>query len=210
MYRIIQNDKTIAFCNNPHYVKLKKETNTWVESSAYEAQAIVINGKFYNLTNHNLIADAPTVSVQKTNNDEFLFSLNNDIALIAERTNVLFTILAESGYIDSALIAKHFNFFHDWHPLINYAYGSICKNGNKLYRCISPHISQEGLLPESIPQYWLQIVDLNEEWPDWCFPCNKQNLYPLKAKVYHNNKYWQSIVDNNIWEPGINGWEEVT
>lgn len=210
MYRIIQNGKTIAFCNNPHYVKLKKETNTWVESSAYEAQAIVINGKFYNLTNHNLITDAPIVSVQKTNNDEFLFSLNNDIALIAERTNALFTILAESGYIDSALLAKHFNFFHDWHPLINYAYGSICKNGNKLYRCISPHISQEGLLPESNPQYWLQIVDLDEEWPDWCFPCNKQNLYPLKAKVYHNNKYWQSIVDNNIWEPGINGWEEVT
>lgn len=210
MYRIIQNGKTIAFCNNPHYVKLKKETNTWVESSAYEAQAIVINGKFYNLTNHNLIMDAPTVSVQKTNNDEFLFSLNNDIALIAERTNVLFTILAESGYIDSALLAKHFNFFHDWHPLINYAYGNICKNGNKLYRCISPHISQEGLLPESNSQYWLQIVDLDEEWPDWCFPCNKQNLYPLKAKVYHNNKYWQSIVDNNIWEPGVNGWEEVT
>ena len=42
------------------------------------------------------------------------------------------------------------------------------------------------------------------------FPCNKQNLYPLKAKVYHNNKYWQSIVYNNIWEPSVNGWEEVT
>ena len=188
MYRIIQDNKTIAFCNNPRYVKFKKDSNNWVESSSQDAQAVVINGKFYNLFNYNLIADAPLVSVQKTNNDDFLFSLNNDISLINERTNVIFTILAESGYIDSTLLAKHFNFFHDWHPLINYAYGSICKNGNKLYCCISPHISQEGLLPETNPQYWLQIVDLDEEWPDWCFPCNKQNLYPLKAKVYHNNK----------------------
>lgn len=210
MYNIIQDNKIIAFCNNPHYVKLKKETNTWIESSPQEAQAIVVNGKFYNLLENKVIAGAPTVLVQKIEDDNFLFNLNNEVSLLNERTNVIFTILAESGYIDSALLAKHFNFFHDWHPLINYAYGSICKNGNKLYRCISPHISQEGLLPESNSQYWLQIVDLDEEWPDWCFPCNKQNLYPLKAKVYHNNKYWQSIVDNNIWEPGINGWEEVT
>lgn len=209
MYNIIQDNKIIAFCNNPHYVKLKKETNTWIESSPQEAQAIVVNGKFYNLLENKVVAGAPTVLVQKIEDDNFLFNLNNEVSLLNERTNAIFTILAESGYIDSALLAKHFNFFHDWHPLINYAYGSICKNGNKLYRCISPHISQEGLLPESNPQYWLQIVDLNEEWPDWCFPCNKQNLYPLKAKVYHNNKYWQSIVNNNIWEPGVNGWEEV-
>lgn len=210
MYNIIQDNKIIAFCNNPHYVKLKKETNTWIESSPQEAQAIVVNGKFYNILENKVVAGAPTVLVQKIEDDNFLFNLNNEISLVNERTNAIFTILAESGYIDSALLAKHFNFFHDWHPLINYAYGSICKNGNKLYRCISPHISQEGLLPETNPQYWLQIVDLDEEWPDWCFPCNKQNLYPLKAKVYHNNKYWQSIVDNNIWEPGVNGWEEVT
>lgn len=210
MYNIIQDNKIIAFCNNPHYVKLKKETNTWIESSPQEAQAIVVNGKFYNILENKVVAGAPTVLVQKIEDDNFLFNLNNEVSLLNERTNVIFTILAESGYIDSALLAKHFNFFHDWHPLINYAYGSICKNGNKLYRCISPHISQEGLLPETNPQYWLQIVDLDEEWPDWCFPCNKQNLYPLKAKVYHNNKYWQSTIDNNIWEPGVNGWEEVT
>jgi hypothetical protein len=28
-------------------------------------------------------------------------------------------------------------------------------------------------------------------------------------KVRHNNKVWISIIDNNVWEPGVYGWEEV-
>ena len=31
-----------------------------------------------------------------------------------------------------------------------------------------------------------------------------------KLVVYeHNDKIWVSIVDNNVWEPGVYGWEEV-
>lgn len=28
-------------------------------------------------------------------------------------------------------------------------------------------------------------------------------------KVMHNGKTWQSTTDNNVWEPGVYGWEEV-
>lgn len=28
-------------------------------------------------------------------------------------------------------------------------------------------------------------------------------------KVTHNGKTWQSTTDNNVWEPGVYGWEEV-
>ena len=28
-------------------------------------------------------------------------------------------------------------------------------------------------------------------------------------KVFYNNKNWVSIVDNNVWEPGVYGWEEI-
>lgn len=28
-------------------------------------------------------------------------------------------------------------------------------------------------------------------------------------KVRHNDKVWISIIDNNVWEPGVYGWNEV-
>jgi hypothetical protein len=28
-------------------------------------------------------------------------------------------------------------------------------------------------------------------------------------KVAHNSKIWESIVDNNAWEPGVYGWKEI-
>jgi hypothetical protein len=27
--------------------------------------------------------------------------------------------------------------------------------------------------------------------------------------VTHNGSTWVSIVDNNVWEPGVYGWEKV-
>jgi hypothetical protein len=35
------------------------------------------------------------------------------------------------------------------------------------------------------------------------------NPYMTGDKVSHNDKIWVSIVDNNVWEPGAYGWDEV-
>ena len=35
------------------------------------------------------------------------------------------------------------------------------------------------------------------------------NSYAKGDKVTYNGKTWVSEVDNNIWEPGVYGWEEV-
>ena len=35
------------------------------------------------------------------------------------------------------------------------------------------------------------------------------NPYAKGDKVTHNGKTWQSTTDNNVWEPGVYGWEEV-
>ena len=28
-------------------------------------------------------------------------------------------------------------------------------------------------------------------------------------KVRHNEKVWVSTIDNNVWEPGVYGWDEI-
>lgn len=36
------------------------------------------------------------------------------------------------------------------------------------------------------------------------------NPYMKGDKVKHNEKTWISDYDNNVWEPGVFGWTEVT
>jgi hypothetical protein len=28
-------------------------------------------------------------------------------------------------------------------------------------------------------------------------------------KVLHNEETWVSIIDNNVWEPGVYGWDKL-
>ena len=48
------------------------------------------------------------------------------------------------------------------------------------------------------------------EWPEWIQPVGAQDAYNTGAQVSHNNLHWISIADNNVWEPGVYGWNEVT
>jgi hypothetical protein len=44
--------------------------------------------------------------------------------------------------------------------------------------------------------------------PSWEQP-DSTNAYTLDDKIMHNSKTWVSIINNNVWEPGIYGWEEI-
>ena len=44
--------------------------------------------------------------------------------------------------------------------------------------------------------------------PEWEQP-GSTNPYMIGDKVRHNGKTWVSTIDNNVWEPGVYGWEVV-
>jgi hypothetical protein len=44
----------------------------------------------------------------------------------------------------------------------------------------------------------------------WRQPAGAHDAYPLGALVSHEGKNWESLVDANVWEPGVSGWREVT
>jgi len=33
-------------------------------------------------------------------------------------------------------------------------------------------------------------------------------LYVEGERVFHNGKIWTSLLDNNVWEPGVTGWRD--
>ena len=72
----------------------------------------------------------------------------------------------------------------------------------------SSHTSQESWQPSLIPALW-NLVSV-EEWPEWVQPAGAHDAYAKDDKVLHNGKKWISIVDNNVWEPGVYGWNEFT
>ena len=41
-------------------------------------------------------------------------------------------------------------------------------------------------------------------------PIGAHDAYAKGDKTSHNSKNWVSTVDNNVWEPGVYGWEEAT
>lgn len=79
--------------------------------------------------------------------------------------------------------------------------------GETLYKCVQAHTTQADWTPDVSPALWV-VVSL-EEWPEWVQPTGAQDVYNTGDKVSHNDKHWISIVDNNSWEPGVYGWDEV-
>ena len=96
-----------------------------------------------------------------------------------------------------------------WKEDMAYYMNQRIRYDNILYKCLQDHTSLAGWEPTNAPSLWAKVVieDPNVIY-EWVQPDNA-NPYMTGDKVSHNDKIWVSIVDNNVWEPGVYGWEEV-
>ena len=129
----------------------------------------------------------------------------------AAETNAIaslaFVNLAVKGDLDDATITKYADKFHEWACPAAYASGDIVRYGDKLYRCLQAHTSQESWTPDAAGSLWKEIGDPTADYPEWVQPTGNIDAYPVGAKVSHNGQRWTSSVDNNVWEPGVYGWD---
>jgi hypothetical protein len=98
--------------------------------------------------------------------------------------------------------------FMPWYPSKTYAVGDRVRHGDLLYRCLQAHTAQADWTPSAAVSLWSRIDDPAIEWPEWVQPTGSTDAYALGAKVSHNSKHWVSTTVNNVWEPGVYGWEE--
>lgn len=122
-------------------------------------------------------------------------------------TSIAFVVLAEAGTIDEVTAAEHTSVFSEWEPDVNYAVGNLRRYCEKLYKCIQAHRSQSDWTPDVAVSLWAKAGDPAEEWPEWSQPIGAQDAYMSGDKVTHNGKHWVSNADNNVWEPGVYGWD---
>ena len=98
--------------------------------------------------------------------------------------------------------------FKAWYSGIAYLAGERVRYEGKLYRCEQSHTSQVGWEPPVTPALWTEVAEPGEI-PVWKQPTGAQDAYQTGDKVSHNEKHWISTVDNNVWEPGVYGWNEA-
>jgi hypothetical protein len=49
-----------------------------------------------------------------------------------------------------------------------------------------------------------------DNYPMWVQPLGATDAYALDERVTHNGKDWESDIDNNVWEPGVTQWTELS
>ncbi len=125
----------------------------------------------------------------------------------ASAGNLAFVALAEAGTLDLVTAGEHESLFAEWAWPVSYKTGQIRRFGGALYQCLTAHESQETWPPPDAPSLWVKIANPSEEWPPWAQPIGAMDAYPLGARVRHKGEHWTSAVENNVWEPGVFGWE---
>lgn len=105
--------------------------------------------------------------------------------------------------------AKSAALFPLWEVSKVYQTGERLKYHDELYKVLQPHTSQADWPPDAAVSLYVKISDPAEEWPVWVQPLGATDAYMKGDKVSHNGKHWVSSIDNNVWEPGVYGWEEA-
>jgi len=96
---------------------------------------------------------------------------------------------------------------------VAYKAGDRIRYNGVLYKVLQDHISQGDWLPDSTSSLYAKVLIPDPTVvPEWEQP-DSTNPYSKGDKVLHDGKTWESLVDNNVWEPGATGteslWKEV-
>lgn len=143
---------------------------------------------------------------------EAINEVGNKVDGMVDSTRVLTTaaaISAETFTDEQAL--KVPGLYAEFDPN-GYAYktGMRFRYNDILYKVLQNHTSQTDWNPDNSPSLYAKILIPNPEAGPvaWEQP-ESTNGYSKGDKVTHKEKTWESLVDNNVWEPGTVGTETV-
>lgn len=127
-----------------------------------------------------------------------------------EVSRMLIASQINSLAVDDSTALRMREFYPLWEAGQDYTAGFRLRYGGLLYKVLQAHTSQETWAPDAAPSLFAKVLIPDENViPEWEQP-DSTNAYAKGDKVTHKGKTWVSDVDNNVWEPGIYGWIEVT
>ncbi len=98
---------------------------------------------------------------------------------------------------------------------VSYPKDYYLTHNGKLYKVLQAHTSQADWSPDAAPSLFVEVLpgQGGTGIGEWVQP-DSTNPYMTGDQVTHNGATWESMIDNNVWEPGVQGsealWQEVT
>lgn len=204
MYKIIKDGATVGLTGAPNYIK-KLDNGCYGLCSEQEAQGVAFNGVPYQLADRAEMGGLEAVTVAEVNE----IDVTSDHLAAAQ----VFVEQAEVGSIDDNTALQHKGLFEAWRAGAECAAGSIRQYGEKLYKCLQAHTSQDNWSPDATPALWVEIAAPNE------YREIKDNMLPTEAFALGEigwyqteDNLWKSLIDANTYTPDTYpaGWEQVT
>lgn len=89
-----------------------------------------------------------------------------------------------------------------------FVYGENGVGDPQLYRVLQDHRSQLDWTPDATPSLYKPVGVTQEGYPEWSQPVGASDAYMTGDIVSYNGTLYISTVDNNVWAPGVYGWNE--
>lgn len=100
-------------------------------------------------------------------------------------------------------------FVEHWKTGTFYFTGKRLNYSGTIYKVLQDHTSQADWTPDASPSLYAKVLIPDETVvPEWEQP-DSTNGYMTGDKVIHNGTTYESLVDNNVWEPGASGTESL-
>lgn len=135
--------------------------------------------------------------------DKIAEVFHNDIAKLATVTN-------NPKEIVSSLVAV--KTYAGWVPNIAVVAGEVYlyPMDHNLYQVIQSHTTQLDWNPVIAKALFKRYYEPDDDpWP-WVQPLGAHDAYPLGAKVLRGGDVWESTIADNVWEPGVYGWKNLS
>lgn len=96
-----------------------------------------------------------------------------------------------------------------WEAEASYVVNDRVQYNDVLYKVLQAHTSQATWTPDTAVSLFAKVLIPDESRiPEWEQP-GSTNPYMKGDRVTYNGKTYESTIDNNVWAPGVYGWEEV-
>lgn len=99
--------------------------------------------------------------------------------------------------------------YPEWKVEMSYEVGERIAYNGVLYKVLIAHTSQPDWTPDVAASLFAKVLIADENVVSAWEQPDSTNAYMTGDKVSHNGNTWVSIIDNNVWEPGVYGWEEI-
>lgn len=90
-----------------------------------------------------------------------------------------------------------------------FSYGTNSVGDPQLYQVLLDHTSSEEWTPDTAISLYKAVGVTEEGYPEWVQPLGATDAYNTGDIVSYKDVLYKSTCDNNVWEPGVYGWEIV-